>query len=237
MRRTFLSLVISSSAIACMAHSSGPIHEPLGEAHEASTQIARVVGLPNIEATVRTAPIEHRFEVLCSGCLPDFLFRIQQDPRGRVHGEVFVLWFAPPPDADTSAAARNVRRRPRWCAGPLQPAATTTKQDDSEPYSWCRARIKRSTDWRQALATLDSLGITKVGSAAKYKPAPPSTQVPLGAPTGCSDLAGAELELESRDAAGVRRADFWCLENARGAEFQRAAAAERFLLSLVPGAS
>ena len=236
MRRTLFWLMIIGSALACVAHGSGPIQEPLGEAHEASTQIARVVGLPNIEATVRAAPIEHRFEVRCSGCLPDFLFRIQQDRRGRVRGAAFVLWFMPPPD-DTSATARNMRRLPRWCASPLQPSASQAPHDADEPNAWCRARIERSTDWRRVLSTLDSLGITRVGNAVEYKPSPPATNVPFGAPTGCSDLAGSELELESRDAAGVRRADFWCLENAKGAEFQRAAAAERFLLSLVPGAS
>ena len=236
MRRTLFSLLIISSVLGCFARHPAPGEEPSGEPQEASTRIARVVGLPNIEATARTAPIEHRLEVLCSGCLPDFLFRIQRDPRGRVRGEAFVLWFAPPPD-DTSQAARNVRRRPRWCAGPLQAAASTAPQDGGEQYSWCRARIKRPTDWSRVLATLDSLGITRLGNATEDKPRPPAPRVPFGAPTGCSDLAGEELEVESRDDARVRRADFWCLENAKDAEFQRAAATARFLLSLVPGAS
>ena len=236
MRRTVFWLLIVSSALACFARPPAAGREPLGAAQAASTRVARVVGLPNIEATTRTAPIEHRFEFLCGGCLPDFLFRIQEDARGRVRGEAFVLWFAPPPD-DTSEAARNVRRRPTWCAGPLQPAAPTAPQDDVEGYSWCRARIKRTTDWRQVLATLDSLGTTRVGNATEYKPSPPATQVPFGAPTGCSDLAGEELEMESRDTSGVRRADFRCLENPKSNEFRRAAATLHVLLSLVPGAT
>lgn len=246
-RRTLSCLLTITSALACHAGRRGPGEGPRGEPQEFGTSsqlIAQVVGLPSIEMTWRTSRIEHRFELSCSLCLPGYLFRIQKDRRGQVRGEAFLLWFAPPLPDDTSEGARNIRERPGQCAGPLQPAGKATPDNLREHYSWCRVRIARATDWSRVLATLDSLGITKVGTATGYWPDPPAaapeTTLVSGRPVlrsggGCSDIGGQELGVESRDDAGVRRAEYWCLENPQGAEFQRAAAARRVMMSLIRG--
>jgi len=46
MRRTLFSLLIISSVLGCFARHPAPGEEPSGEPQEASTRIARVVGLP-----------------------------------------------------------------------------------------------------------------------------------------------------------------------------------------------
>lgn len=238
--RRWQSLLVAAMLGACR---HGVVHTDVVAPVEQELATAEVVGLvPLAAVSLADGAAEYRFEAECDLCMPDFLFRITQSAKGKVSGEVFLSWFAIPAATDTSAIARDVRAGPNQCASRLAQAAATASVAFRHDYTWCRVRVARDVSWPRILRTLDSLGVTRIGTATGYAPAPPAApgdtftmngrQV-VWTGRGCNDLAGQSFNLETRRGSDYRRARYWCLERPRGDEFGRAAAAESVLFQTI----
>jgi hypothetical protein len=202
------------------------------------------IGLPSLDvAQLPPGYREVRLEVTCDLCLPDYLVRLVEEPSGTVWGEGYVLASTftsndsvPRRRADSARASEHAE----WRAELANSAQCEAWRPGQEDHVWCRTRRPPVQGWRGLLKQLDSLRVTTAGSVAGYNPSPPSF-MPRGADTlpqavrdslGCGDVGGQGLTVASLSGAEYRTAHFWCLENPRGDEHRRAAAARARVLAL-----
>ncbi len=203
---------------------------------------AEVIGLPSLkERKLPPRYREFRFEIQCGMCLPVYLIRVRMDPRGKLSGDAYELWFAPDTSfqADTSERIRIINTAPNNCATPLNKSARRGLD-----YTWCHAQVVNDLKWEVLLRRLDSLGILRLPSATGYLSDPPDTgsdTTKIGGRTlyssrgECNDIADRRLEIALLAAAEFRSASLGCLElkPLGNTEYSRAGKAYRILRAAI----
>lgn len=184
---------------------------------------ATVIGLPLFtDNSLPSGYREYRFEVECGLCLPTYLIRLRVNPKGKIQGDAYLLWFGYDSAlaADTSERVRRMNNTPNNCESLLQNSAAS--HPALHRYRWCEARLSRTVTWELLLARLDLLGVLSLPRANGYAPDPPN----LGIDTlvrkdrtffvprwDCGDMVSKSLSVSALVGAEYRSAHFWCLES------------------------
>jgi hypothetical protein len=232
------------SATLTVPYAPSPAADSASMAGRYPQRLPEQIGLPPLEtARLPSGYREVRLELTCDLCLPDYLVRLVEAASGRVQGEGYIL--ASTFNSDINAPAKEAEsdragEHEVWRVELRRKAGCSEWRSGQEDYVWCITRRPPVEGWRGLLKALDSLQVATAGAVVGYNPRPPSF-MPYDAETlpkavrdslGCNDIGGQGLTVTSLSGAEYKTAHFWCLENPRGDEHLRAAAARARVLTL-----